>query len=84
MIVWSWKLNMHNFICTQTLCINFRAVHAKLQVKGYGQICVHRQTDGQTDIKIAHAQLHIHTNIICNFESSTCKNVGVMLWITMI
>ena len=43
-----------------------------------------RWTDGQTDMKIAYAQLHIHTNIMCKFQSSTCKNVGVMLWITMI
>ena len=41
-------------------------------------------TDGQTDMKIAYAQLHIHTNIMCKFQGSTCKNVGVMLWITMI
>ena len=43
-----------------------------------------RWTDRQTEIKIAYAQLHIHTNIMCKFQSSTCKNVGVMLWITMI
>ena len=46
MIVWSRKLYMHNFICTQTLCINFRAVHAKLGEIS-GQNCVHGQTDGQ-------------------------------------
>ena len=34
--------------------------------------------------KIAYAQLHIQTNIMCKFQNSTCKNVGVMLWITMI
>ena len=43
-----------------------------------------RQRDGQTDIKIAYAQLHTHTNIMCKFHGSTCINVGVMLWITMI
>ena len=51
------------------------------------------QTDGRTDnletndsmvMKIAYAQLHIHTNNTCKFHRSTCKNVGVMLWITMI
>ena len=41
-------------------------------------------TDRRTDMKIAYAQLHINTNIMCKFQSSTCKNVGVMLWITMI
>ena len=44
----------------------------------------YRWTDGQTDTKIAYAQLHIQTNIMYKFQSSTCKNVGVMLWITMI
>ena len=43
-----------------------------------------RRTDKQTDMEIAYAQLHIHTNIMCKFQSSTCKNVGVMLWTTMI
>ena len=43
-----------------------------------------RWTDGQTHKKTAYAQLHIHTNIMCKFLGSTCKNVGVMLWITMI
>ena len=36
-----------------------------------GQNCVHGQTDGQTDghmdMKLAYAQLHIHTNIMCKF-----------------
>ena len=40
--------------------------------------------DRWSDMKIAYAQLHKHTNIMCKFQSSTCKNVGVMLWITMI
>ena len=43
-----------------------------------------RRPDRQRDMKIAYAQLHIHTNVMCKFQSSTCKNVGVMLWITMI
>ena len=41
------KLHMHNFICTQTLCINFREVSAKLSEKSSGQNCVNGQTDGQ-------------------------------------
>ena len=40
-------------------------------------------SDRQTDMKIAYAQLHIQTNM-CKFQSSTCKNVPVMLWILMI
>ena len=28
-------------------------------------------------MKIAYAELHIHTNTMCKFQSSTCKNVGV-------
>ena len=48
MIVWSWKLHMHNFICTQTLCINFRAVHAKWwREKLWTKLCP--RTDGLTD-----------------------------------
>ena len=43
-----------------------------------------RLTDGETDMEIEYTQLHIHTNITCKFQSSTCKKVGVMLWITMI
>ena len=43
-----------------------------------------RRTETQTDMKIAYAQTYIHTNIMCKFQISTCKNVGVMLWITMI
>ena len=43
-----------------------------------------RRTERQTDTKIAYVQLHIHTNIMCKFQSSTSKNVGVILWITMI
>ena len=42
------------------------------------------QTDRQTDLKIAIAQLHIHTNIMCKFQSSICKNVGVILCKSMI
>ena len=34
------------------LCINFRAVHAKLWEKSSGQNCVHGQTDGWTDRQI--------------------------------
>ena len=37
-----------------------------------------RRMDRYTDMKIAYAQFHIHTNIMCKFQSSTCKNVGVM------
>ena len=41
-------------------------------------------TNDHMVMKIAYAQFHIYTNIMCKFQSSTCKNVGVMLWITMI
>ena len=30
-------------------------------------------------MKIAYAQFHIHTNIMSKFQSSICKDVGVML-----
>ena len=36
------------------------------------------------DMEIAYAKLHKHTNIMCKFQSSTCKNVGVIIWKTMI
>ena len=38
-----------------------------------------RRTDGHEN-RIC-TKLHIQTNIMCKFQSSTCKNVGVMLWI---
>ena len=34
-----------------------------------------RWADGKTDMKIAYAQLHTHTNIMCKFQRSTWKNV---------
>ena len=40
---------MHNFICRQALCINFRAVCAKLYEKSSGQNSVHRKTNRGTD-----------------------------------
>ena len=40
---------MHNFICTQTSYINFKAVRTKLQEKSSGQNCVQAQMDGQKD-----------------------------------
>ena len=46
-------------------------------------VSMDRWTDGQTDMKTAYAQLHIQTNM-SKFQRSTCKNVGVKLWITMI
>ena len=36
-------------------------------------VSMDRQTDGQTNKKIAYAELHIHTNIMDKFQSSTCK-----------
>ena len=36
-------------------------------------------TNDSMVMKIAYAQLQIHTNIMCKFQSSTCKNVGVMI-----
>ena len=42
------------------------------------------ETNDSMVMKMAYAQFHKHTNIMCKFQSSTCKNVGVMLWITMI
>ena len=40
---------MHNFICTQTLCINFRTVHAKGE-KLRTKLC--RRTDGRPTMAI--------------------------------
>ena len=31
-------------------------------------------------MKFAHAQLHMYTNILYKFQSSTCKTVGEKLW----
>ena len=66
----------------QSSTFKFKTVGEKLRTKLCPQI--DGRTDRQTDMKIAYAQLHIHTNIMCKFQSSTCKNVGVILWRTMI
>ena len=50
----------------------------------YKIVSTDRRTDRQMDMQTAYAQLHIHINIMCKFRSSTFKNVGVMLWITII
>ena len=36
-------------------------------------------TNDSMVMKIAHAQLHMYTNIMCKFQSSTCKIVGEKL-----
>ena len=36
-------------------------------------------TNDSMVMKIAHAQLHMYTNIMCKFQSSTCKKVGEKL-----
>ena len=41
-------------------------------------------TNDSMVMKIAHGQLHIHTNIIFKFQSSTCKTVGEKLQTTII
>ena len=35
-------------------------------------------------MKIAHAELYTTSNIVCNFEFSTCNTVGLFLWTTII
>ena len=42
----------------------------------------HSTTNDSMVMKIAHAQLHMFTNImyIYKFQSSTCKTVGEKLW----
>ena len=35
-------------------------------------------------MKIAHAELYSTSNIVCNFEFSTCNTVGLFLWTTII
>ena len=37
-------------------------------------------TNDSMVMKIAHAQLHMYTNIMNKFQSSTCKTVGEKLW----
>ena len=69
---------MHNFICTQTLCINFRSVCANCRRKVPDKIVsTDRRLDRQTDMKIAYAQLHIqllYTQTLCvNFRAVLAK-----------
>ena len=35
-------------------------------------------------VRIAHVDLYTTSNIVCNFEFSTCKTVGLFLWTTII
>ena len=35
-------------------------------------------------MKIAHAELYTTSNIVCNFEFSTCDTVGLFLWTIII
>ena len=37
-------------------------------------------TTNSVVMKIAHAQLHMYTNIMYKFQSSNCKTVGEKLW----
>ena len=37
-------------------------------------------TNDSKVMKIAHAQLHMYTNIMYKFQSSACKTVGEKLW----
>ena len=37
-------------------------------------------TNESVVMKIAHAQLHMFTNIMYKFQSSTCRTVGGKLW----
>ena len=41
-------------------------------------------TNDSMVMKIAHAELYTTSNIVCNFEFSTCKTVGLFLWTTII
>ena len=41
-------------------------------------------TNDSMVMKIAHAQLHMYTNIMYKFKCSMCKTVGEKLWTTII
>ena len=41
-------------------------------------------TNDSMVMKIAHAKLYTTSNIVCNFECSTCNTVGLFLWTTII
>ena len=41
-------------------------------------------TNDSIVMKIAHAALYTTSNIVCNFEVSTCNTVGLFLWTTII
>ena len=41
-------------------------------------------TNDSMVMKIAHAELYTTSNIVCNFEFSTCNTVGLFLWTTII
>ena len=41
-------------------------------------------TNDSMVMEIAQAELYTTSNIVCNFEFSTCNNVGLFLWTTII
>ena len=41
-------------------------------------------TNDSMEMKIAHAELYITNNTVCNFEFITCNTVGLFLWTTII
>ena len=84
---------MHNFIYTQTLYVNFRALPAKCRTNALDYNDSVKFTSSRGDnsatndsivMKIAHAALYTTSNIVCNFEFSTCNTVGLFLWTTII
>ena len=79
---------MQNFILPVTLCVTLSSVKAKCRiisldnnnsVKFTSSGGDNSATIDSTVMKIAHAQLHMYTNIMYKFQSSTCKTVGEKL-----
>ena len=84
---------MHNYIYTQTSYVNFRAVLAKMESNALDNIDLVQFTSSKGDnsatndsmvMKIADAELYTTSNVVCNFEFSTCDTVGLFLWTTII
>ena len=78
---------MHNFIYAQTLRVNVRAVLGVRSnaldnndlVKFTSSRGDNSATNDSMAMKTAHAELYTTSNIVCNFEFSTCKTVGLFL-----
>ena len=62
-----------NFECSTCNIVGFFSLDNNNSVKLTSSREDNSTINGSMVMKIAHAQLHMYTNIMCKFQSSTCK-----------